>query len=301
MKIKRDSRHLRVLGLFLYGFLVLSLMAPTEAGPLSEKVLIVSEKRGLNKLYICRSDGKDLRRFCKQPGHQLQPHYSSALDRVFFVRLDSKRREQICSVNSKGKDFKVELSTRGRASYPCVSPDGKKLLCSTDRWGALELAELDLETKKLERLTYDQGVNTHAKYSPDGTQILFLSRRNGISQIYITDRAAENFKLVDQSLFHKGAPAWNPAGTRVVSTESLPPQLTSVLFEVDLETQKKRFLLPKNHNVSDPTYSSDGTQILFIEEDTLFTFDPADTTAHPFPLRGNLFPKDALWVEFPLP
>ena len=287
----------------LYSLLVL-LGVTTEAaraGPLSERLIIVAERKGLNKMYICRSDGRDLRRFSQEPGHQIQPHYSPALQRVFYVRLDERRREQICSVDLKGEDFRLELDTRGSVRYPNVSPDGKTLLFSSDRWGALELAEMDLSTREIKRLTYDQGVNTHAKYSPDGTQILFLSRRNGISQVYLTDRKAQNFHLVTETLFQKGAPSWNSTGTRIVATEALPPKLRSVLFEIELETKRKRFLLPRTRDVSDASYSADGTQVLFIEEDTLYTFDPADTTAHPFPIQGNLFPKDAIWVEFPLP
>lgn len=302
------SGRQRALGRFscwtrLFALLVLlgAASGSAMAGPLSERVIIVAERKGLNKMYICRSDGRDLRRFSQERGHQLQPHYSPVLQRVFYVRLDERRREQICSVDLKGEDFRLELDTRGSVRYPNISPDGKTLLFSCDRWGALELAEMDLATREITRLTYDQGINTNAKYSPDGTQIVFLSRRNGISQVYLTDRKAKNFHLLTETLFQKGAPSWNPTGERVVATEALPPKLTSVLFEIDLETKKKRFLLPRTRDVSDASYSVDGTQVLFIEEDTLYTFDPADTTAHPFPIQGNLFPKDAIWVEFPLP
>lgn len=281
-------------------FLFLFSLAPLEAGPLSERVIFTASRNRFPKLYICRSDGRDLRRFSDQLGTQTDPSYSRALNRVFYVR-NFKGRDQVCSVDEEGEDFRLEVDLRANARCPDVSPDGQKLLFITDMWGAYELAEMDLKSRRVERLTYDQGINTYPAYSPDGTRIVFLSRRSGQSELYLLDLETERTRRLTDTPFHKGIPAWNPSGSRVVSTEAVPPELKSVLFELDLETDKIRYLLPRTRDVSAPTYSVDGTQILFVEEDTLFTFDPSDTTALPFPLKGNLYPEQAIWVEFPLP
>lgn len=294
------SGPIRVLGRFFVVLLSLLLIRPTSAGPLSERVLLVAPRSRMNKLYICRPDGRDLRRFCKQPGTQTEPALSTTLKRVFYVR-QNKRYSEICSADLSGEDFRVELSMRANARNPAPSPDGKRLALSTDLWGAYELAELDLQTGQLHRLTYNQGINTHPQYSPDGERLLFLGRRHGGSQLYLLTLQNKALEQLTDSPFNKGRPSWNPEGTRVVATEALPPKLWSALFELDLSSRKKRFLLPKTRNVSVPSYSVDGTQILFIEQDTLYTFDPADTTAQPFPLRGELYPEDAVWVNFPLP
>jgi len=262
--------------------------------------LFVAPHYGLKKIYICRPDGKDLRRFCKVPGDQTEPSYSEKLHRVYFVRF-TNRFSQIYSVDHDGRDLRVELALRANTRNPDVSPDGKTLLFSTDMWGAFELAELDLESQSIERLTFDQGINTHPRYSPDGRSILYLSRRNGASQIYLFNRQDRAMHLLVDTPFSKGAPAWNPAGTRIVATEATPPRFRSKLFELDLETKKKRFLLPKKRIITAPGYSADGTQILFIDQEQLFTFDTADTTAQLFPLKGDLDPIDAIWVSFPLP
>ena len=132
-------------------FLLMALGSYCAAGPLSERIVFVAEHNGLKKLYICRPDGRDLKRFCREPGHQLQPAYSPTLERIFFVR-PVKALHEICSVDSEGRNLKVEVSLKSNALYPSVSPDGTKLMFCTDRWGPMELCEMDLETGKLDRI-----------------------------------------------------------------------------------------------------------------------------------------------------
>lgn len=296
---KSGSRTLGILGPFFILMVLLSSGA-TLAGPLSERVIFVAKRSGLDKLYICRPDGRDLQRFVKQTGNQIEPCYSPALKRVFYVRTLDKRAE-ICSVDHQGRDFRVDVSLKANANQPTVSPDGQHLVFTTDLWGATELAQLDFHSGEIQRLTYDQSINTHPRYSPDGKSVAFLSRRTGQSELFLLSLEGHGFTCLTDTAFHKGAPAWKPDGTRIVSTETIPPKFKSVLFELDLQDKKRRYLLPKTRDVSLPVYSVDGSQILFLEEQALQTFDPSDTTALPFPVKGELYPSSAIWVKFPLP
>lgn len=261
---------------------------------------MVARQNGFDKLFVCRPDGRDLHRLTPQLGHQAMPCYSADLQRVFYVRYQ-KSRYEICSVGLDGDDFKLEVSLQADALYPDVSSDGKRILLSTNLWGAMELAEFDRDSRTLHRLTYDQTINTFGKYSPDGESILFQSLRTGHPELFLYHKDGPGFEQITDSGFGKGSGSWSPDGKRIVSTEALPPKFRSVLFEIDLASGKKRYLLPKSHNVSHASYSPDGTHILFIEQETLYTFDPADTRALPFPIRGNLKPSDAIWVSVPLP
>lgn len=280
--------------------LVLLFFCSSSAGPLSERVVLVAEHNGLKKLFICRPDGRDLQRLSKEPGHQMQPAYSPALERFFYVR-PILARHQICSVDTRGKDFRLEVDLKAEALYPSVSPDGKKLLFSTDMWGPLELCEMDLDSREIKRLTYDGGINTRAEYSPDGKFVLFLSRRSGLTEVYQIELENDALTKLTESPFAHGAPNWSPDGNRFVATVGRPPKRRSGLFEKDLESGKLRTLVPEQQGLVSPCYSVDGSLILFIDDGVLYTYDPSDSKAALFPLRGRLVPEEAIWVPFPLP
>lgn len=290
------GRGLRTLGLF--GFCWLCSVA--WAGPLTERILFVSALRGLPKIYLCRTDGRDLQRLSPSRGPQLEPFFSPARQRIFFVR-ETLRRGQILSVNLEGEDPQVHTEGRAEARHPCVSPDGSTLLYATDKWGSMELAEMDLASGQERRLTYDQGTNTFPRYSPDGESILFLSRRHGQAELYLWERATGGQRRLTTSPFDEGAGNWRPDGRRVIATRLVPPRLRTKLLELDLDSGRERILLPEVHPVQSPTYSSDGTQILFVRDQALFLFDPSDTAPAEFPLRGQLQPEFVQWIEIPPP
>lgn len=285
--------------LFLFLF-TLVLWHPSEAGPLSERIIFVAEQNRLKKLFICRPDGRDLQRFSRQPGTQSQPAYSRVLERVFYVRPNGRYTE-ICSVDLLGQDLRSEVGMRARCYYPDVSPDGKRLLFSTDLWGQMEIAELELETGELERLTYDESINTYPRYSPSADSILFLSRRTGHSEVFHMELASKSVQQLTDTPFAKGMATWSKDATRFITTETRPPKFRKVLLEKDLQDGSERYLLPDLKGVSNPTYSVDGNRILFLQDDQLYTFDSSDTGPLPFPIRGRLKPEEALWVDYPLP
>jgi TolB protein len=270
------------------------------AGPLSERLVFVAPVNGMAKVFLCRIDGRDLQRLSKTPGPQLEPFFSEARQRFFFVR-EIDRQHQIYSVDIEGEDLTAHTDGLSQARHPHVSPDGRKLIFSTDKWGAFELAEIDLEDGSSRRLTYDQAINLYPRYSPDGTSVLYLSRRHGQAELYLLDPATGATRRLTQSPFDEGPGSWRPDGKRIVATRVLPPRLRTKLLELDLESGVERLLLPDLHPIRSPVYSTDGTLIVFAKDQALFTYDPSDTAALPFPLRGQLGPDYVQWVEFPLP
>ena len=279
-------------------FLLLS--QAIQAGPLSERVIIVAKSQGLDKLYICRPDGKDIRRLSKSRGSQQAPHYSYVLNRFFFVRLNGRRGE-ICSVDSEGEDFTVHVDTSADAWDPNVHPNGERFVFSTDRWGSRELAEYHLKSGEIVRLTYDQGTSTHPRYSPDGESLVFLSRRHGQSELYLMELEDRTTHRLTDSTFHEGPAEWSPDGKSLITTRIRPPRERSQLLEIRLADRREKYLLSQSKTLVSPSYSADGNQILFVEADMIKTYDKSDTQASTFPLRGTFQVKGVKWVTVPLP
>ena len=78
--------------------------------------------------------------------------------------------------NSKGSNLKRLTETYGYDAECVFSPDGKKILFTSDRDGDLELYEMDTEGKNVKRLTNSLGYDGGAFYSLDGKKICFRAR-----------------------------------------------------------------------------------------------------------------------------
>lgn len=78
---------------------------------------------------------------------------------------------------------------------PAWSPDGRTLAFSTDRgpetdfnllkFGPMRLAAIDVATSVIRPITaFDQGKHINPQFSPDGSDLYFVSDRTGVSDIY---------------------------------------------------------------------------------------------------------------------
>jgi Tol biopolymer transport system component len=112
---------------------------------------------------------------------------------------------------------------------PIWTPDGKRIIFSSDRgndlkqtvptvdfnmythnYKQLDLYSIDLESKKIDRIT-DWGLSdeNYAAVSADGKEILFVSDRNGINNIYKKRIKTSDQDSVKSSLDYKAVPITN--------------------------------------------------------------------------------------------
>jgi hypothetical protein len=100
---------------------------------------------------------------------------------LYLYNFDTKQVKQL--TNDKYSDYQ-----------PSFSRDGKKIIFSSDRTTydksagqaiTFNLAELDIETGKVTDINIFNGANNlNPQYSSDGTQIYFLSNRDGFRNMY---------------------------------------------------------------------------------------------------------------------
>lgn len=72
-----------------------------------------------------------------------------------------------------GKNIKNLTRSPGYDAEATVSPDGKKIVFTTDRDGDLEVYTMDTNGKNLKRLTHEQGYDGGAFFSPDSKMIVY--------------------------------------------------------------------------------------------------------------------------------
>ncbi len=83
---------------------------------------------------------------------------------IFMADLNGKIVKQL--THSKGYDAEATLS-----------PDGKKMIYTSDKEGDLELYIMDIETGKEIRVTHELGYDGGAWFSPDGKKIIWRASR----------------------------------------------------------------------------------------------------------------------------
>lgn len=79
--------------------------------------------------------------------------------------------------DTSGKIIKQLTKTKGYDAEATLSPDGKKMIFTSDRNGDLDLYVMELKTEKVTQITHELGYDGGAWFSPDGTKIVWRASR----------------------------------------------------------------------------------------------------------------------------
>lgn len=96
------------------------------------------------------------------------------------------------------------------------SPDGGRIVFTSDRSGDPEIYVMAADGTGLTRLTDAPGRDAHPDFSPDGRQIAFQSPRAGDgTHLYVMRAGGADQRRITSLSGFSGVPVWSPDGSRL--------------------------------------------------------------------------------------
>jgi Tol biopolymer transport system component len=134
-----------------------------------------------------------------------------AADRILLTRLGPSEASLMIS-NPDGSEERA--LTKGTLDYnPAWSPDGDWIAFTSERNGSADLYRMHADGSAVERLTDDPSFDDQAAFSPDGSQIVFVSTRAaGTANLWILDVKTKAARPLTSGRGGDFRPAWSPDG-----------------------------------------------------------------------------------------
>jgi Tol biopolymer transport system component len=153
---------------------------------------------------------------------------------------------------------------RGRDRQPAFSPDGERIIFSSNRSGQLDLWTLTLANGEVRQITDDAAADWDPAFSPDGRSILWSSNRSGNLEVWMANADGSSARRVSND----GQDAENPTLTRdgkwVIYSSSNPEKMGIWRIHPDGSDAKRLVAAPGNI----PDVSPDGRYAAYIWYDT---------------------------------
>jgi Tol biopolymer transport system component/serine/threonine protein kinase len=96
-----------------------------------------------------------------------------------------------------------------------VSPDGERLLFSSDRGGNQDLWTMSLDSGEMQKVTKDPAPDWSPAWSPDGKGIVFYSARSGNRDIWLIPMSGAPTRQMTKNEESDVNPVWSPDGKQI--------------------------------------------------------------------------------------
>jgi dipeptidyl aminopeptidase/acylaminoacyl peptidase len=161
----------------------------------------------------------------------------------------------------------VQRLTRGDSNVFAgpFSPDGMSFLCTAFGVFHSYIARIDMETGEAVNLSGEiESDEGFPAWSPDGTQIVFTSRRDGNNELYLMKADGSEVTRLTRSAGDDFGASWSPDGAQIAfvsDRNGRPGEYAVYLMNVD-GSNVRRLTREKEIDYT-PQWSPDGSQIIF--------------------------------------
>lgn len=180
----------------------------------------VSYKLGQPKIYWTKFGEKTPQRLSYIPGNQFMPCLSKNGDKVAFIN-DALGNPEVFlqdfrpGIGAVGKPRQISSNKRGVQASPVFSPDGRKIAFVSDKDGYpriyvmdIPAAQSNVKDLKPYLITKLSQENTKPTWSPDGSKLAYVSKVDGIRQIWIYDFTTQQEWQLTYGDTNKENPQW---------------------------------------------------------------------------------------------
>ncbi len=212
--------------------------------PDAKSIAFISKSQGKDNLYFLKIDGKDIYKRKKYEFNSIvNPVWSPDGTKIAMSILNGRYRDLYIYDIEADSTYALMHDIHDDME-PNWFPDSKRLVFSSDRphpeteflktyeynpsdsinwwtiysrypFGNYSLFTIDIDTREITPIECGPGLNREPDVSPDGKKIAFISNRNGIDNIYITEVGSPKTFAVTDLLTGASSPSWSPDGQQI--------------------------------------------------------------------------------------
>ena len=206
------------------------------------------------------------------------PNGPPALTNTIAFVSNRTGNDELYIMHGSGDVVQPLTTTPGRKTDPVISPDGKRIVFTVgtvDTSSASPLWSVNSDGTGLVQLTNDGAIDYRPTWSPDGSQIAFVSTRDGNAEIYVMNADGTGQVNVSNNAASDNSPAWSPSGSTILFDSDRDGSAGTAIYS----------MTPAGGSVTplvagyNPEWSPSGTRFLFLRASQIWISESAEASS----------------------
>jgi Tol biopolymer transport system component len=215
-------------------------------------------------------------------GDQLSPDWSPDGGQIVFVSEDvaTSRRSLYAFDLTSGRISRLTDNSQTNDILPQVSPDGTRVLFIS-QWldqGTKQIPStimvLDLASGAVTQLSDGTDYIYEAAWSPDGSQIAFVSDRDEGERLWVMNADGSDPRLLSADLDRVRGAAWSPDGSQIALTDWAADGSAAEVHVIDPESGADRRLTGPEDEANQVIWSPDGLRLYYLSGSSILAATP---------------------------
>jgi Tol biopolymer transport system component len=193
-------------------------------------------------------------------GEEEESRYSWDFDENFDIYI----------ADPDGSNLTRLTTTEGYDAEGTFSPDGSRIVFTSNRDGDLELYTMNVDGSDPKRITNSEGYDGGAFYSPDGEKIIFRAFREGhrSAQVYLINADGTNEVQLTDTTGINWCPFFHPDGKTIIFSSNMADPKNFDLYTININGTGLKQITQNPAFDALPVFSADGSQIVFTSNRT---------------------------------
>lgn len=185
--------------------------------PAHDQIVFTSNRTNNNEIYLLDLTSSIMLNLSERPGGDHDPAWSPDGERVLFTSTRDGVR-QIFGIDIFTRQVVLLSGGVGVNRMASFTPDGRKILFQSLRDGQdWDIFVMDADGSNPVNLTLDSEASDELpRWSPDGSQIVFISFRNRNNEVYVMNADGSNQRNVSVNRADDNFPRWSLDGSQIL-------------------------------------------------------------------------------------
>jgi TolB protein len=235
-----------------------------------ERVGQTIEERAAKEIYIMDYDGENPQRVTSNGSLNIAPSWCPDGKCLLYTSYQARPSAypDIVLQNVFGQigSSKPTHGTEVNQNYMAdISPDGMKIVFASARGGvAMDIWVVNRDGTGMRQLTTNPANDTSPRWSPNGTQIAFVSDRVGSPRIYTMSADGLQQTALPTTCATADRPTWAPSSTGLqIAYTCQTSQMGHDIDVYDFSTKQTRRITDGIATNESPTFAPNGRHIMF--------------------------------------